>query len=53
MNPSIESFGVVIFTVLLLNWPLFISMYFIVKNLRRQIEIPPDKFGQMINVRLS
>ena len=25
-------------------------MYFIVKNLRRQIEIPPDKFGRMINV---
>ena len=27
-------------------------MYFIVKNLRRQIEIPPDKFGRMINVRM-
>lgn len=25
-------------------------MYFIVKNLRRQIEIPPDKFGKMIDV---
>lgn len=24
-------------------------MYFIVKNLRRQIEIPPDKFGKMID----
>jgi hypothetical protein len=29
----------------------FDSMYFIVKNLRRQIEIPPDKFGKMIDVR--
>ncbi len=28
----------------------FDSMYFIVKNLRRQIEIPPDKFGKMIDV---
>jgi hypothetical protein len=27
-----------------------VSMYFIVKNLRRQIEIPPDKFGRMIDV---
>jgi hypothetical protein len=37
--------------IYLLPVPLeFDSMYFIVKNLRRQIEIPPDKFGKMIDV---
>ena len=37
--------------IFLLPVPLeFDSMYFIVKNLRRQIEIPPDKFGKMIDV---